>query len=96
MREVMLEDGIEHIENLHTDIKDDIAGADYLKMANSVSFSEFCTYTVELPTSEHWRLEVKVAKKAEIKNLQDYETFIEVKDEGQAKVGSRWVITKKE
>ena len=31
-----------------------------------------------------------------MKNLQDYETFIEVKDEGQAKVGSRWVITKNE
>ena len=33
---------------------------------------------------------------AEVKKLQDYETFIEIKDEGQAKVGSRWVITKKE
>ena len=53
-------------------------------------------YTVELPISEHWRPEVKVAKKAEIKNLQDYETVIEVKDEGQTRVGSRWVITEKE
>ena len=43
---------------------------------------------MELPISEHWRPEVKVAKKAEIKNLQDYETFMEVKDEGQTKVGS--------
>ena len=57
-----------------------------------MSFSD----TVELPTSEHWRPEVKVAKKAEVKNLQDYETFIEVKDEGQTRVGSRWVITEKE
>ena len=61
-----------------------------------VSFKDACTYTVELPISEHWRPEVKVAKKAEVKNLQDYETFMEVKDEGQTKVGSRWVITKKE
>ena len=39
---------------------------------------------------------MKVTLKAEIKNLQDYETFIEVKDEGQTRVGSRWVITEKE
>ena len=35
-------------------------------------------------------------KRAEIKNLQDYETFEEVKDEGQEMLGSRWVITEKE
>ena len=35
-------------------------------------------------------------KKAEIRNLQDYETFIEVKHKGQTRVGSRWVITEKE
>ena len=38
---------------------------------------------------------MRVAKKAEIKNLQDHKTFIEVKDEGQSRVGSRWVIIKK-
>ena len=51
---------------------------------------------MELPISEHWRPEVKVVKKAEIKNLQDYETFMEVKDESQTKVRSWWVITEKE
>ena len=45
-----------------------------------------CTYTVELPISEHLRPEVKIAKKAEVKNLQDYETFMEVKDEGKRNV----------
>ena len=60
-----------------------------------VSFEDACVYTVELPVSEHWRPEVKVAKKAKVKNLQDYETFEEVKDEGQTKVGSHWVITEK-
>ena len=39
---------------------------------------------------------MKVAKRAEIRNLQDYETFIEVKNKGQTKVGRRWVITEKE
>ena len=53
-------------------------------------------YTVELAISEHWRTEVKIAKRDEIRNLLDYETFIEVKDEGQTKVRSRWFITDKE
>ena len=74
----------------------DGVGVRYLRMKQCVSFSECCAYTVELPISEHWRPEVKVAKKAEIKNLQDYKTFKEVKDEGQTTVGSRWVITEKE
>ena len=85
----MLKDGLEDVENLYTDFKNDSVGASYLKMAQSVSFSEFCTYTIELPISEHWRPEVKVAKRSEIKNLQDYKTFVEVKDEGQTTVGSR-------
>ena len=51
---------------------------------------------MKLPICEHWRPEVNVAKKAEVKDIQDYETFMEVKDEGQTKVGSRWVIMKKE
>ena len=89
VKEVMLEEGLEDIENLHTEIKDDAVGANYLRMANSVSFSDFCTYTVELPVSEHWRPEVKSAKQNKIKNIMDYETFGEVKDEGQEKIGSR-------
>ena len=96
LKEVMLEDGLEDVENLYTDFKDDVIGASYLKMAQSVSFSELCSYTIELPVSEHWRPEVKAAKRIEIKNLQDYETFEEVKDKGQETLGSRWVITEKE
>ena len=48
----------------------------------------YCLQILALTISEHWKPEVKVAKKAEVKNLQDYETFMEVKDEGQTKVGS--------
>ena len=43
---------------------------------------------VELSISEHWRPEVKLAKKNEIKNPTDYKTFLEVKDEGQEVIGS--------
>ena len=67
---VMLEDGLEDVESLFTeDLRNDRIGASYHKRAHSVSFSEMCTFTVELPTSEHWRPEVKITKKAEIKNL---------------------------
>ena len=70
---VMLENGLEDVESLFTDnLRTDVISANYLMIAQSVSFSEMCTYTVELPTSEHWRPEVKVAKRAKIKNLQDY------------------------
>ena len=75
---------------------DENTNAQTLATPKYVSFEDACTYTVQLPISEHWRPEVKIAKKAEVKNLQDYETFVEVKDEGQTKVGSRWVITEKE
>ena len=83
--------------NIFTEhLKKDVVCANYLKTAQYVCYSEICTYTVELPTSEHWRPEVKLAKKTEMNNLQDYETFIEVIDEGQTRVGSRWVINNKE
>ena len=69
-KEVMLEDGLQDVKNLFTDdLRTDVIGANYLKIAQTVSFSEMCTYTVELPISEHWRPEVKLAKRAKIKNL---------------------------
>ena len=84
----MLEDGLQDVENLVTDLDKDVTGAKYLRMENSVSFSEICSYVVELPISEHWRPEGKVAKKNEIKNLLDYDTFEEVTDEEQETIGS--------
>ena len=53
-------------------------------MANSISFSDICLYVVELPASQHWRPEFKVAKRNEVKNLTHYETFGEFPDVGQA------------
>ena len=95
-KDVMLEDGLKDVENLYTDLKDDVIGASYLKMAQSMSFSELCAYTIKLPVSEHWKPEVKAAKRAEIKNLQEYETFERVKYEGEETLGSRWGIMDKE
>ena len=80
-KQVMLEDGLEDVENLLADLNKDSIGAKYLKMSNSVSFSDSCSCVIELPVSEHWRPEVKLAKKNKIKNLTSY-TFKEVNDEG--------------
>ena len=65
----------------------------YLKVINSVAFSDLSIYTVELPVLEHGRPEGKEAKMAEVNNLLDYDVFEEVKDEGQETIGSRWVVT---
>ena len=65
-------------------------------MVNTVSFSEVCNYTTELPASKHSMSEVKAAKMNEIRNLKDYDTFEEVPDEGQERIGSQWVVTEKE
>ena len=42
-------------------LKDDI-NTQMLTTPKFVSLENACVYTVELPTSEHWRPEVKVAK----------------------------------
>ena len=67
-----MEDSLQDVENLLTDLDKDVIGAKYLTMENSVSFSEMCSYVVELPISEYLRPEVKLAKKSEVKNLLDY------------------------
>ena len=89
-KEVMLEDGLEDVKNLldQEELKGDNIGAKYLRMVNTVSFSEVCNYTIELPASKHGMPEVKAAKMNEIKNLKDYDTLEEVPDEGQERIGS--------
>ena len=52
-KNVVLEDRLQDVKNLFTDLKNDEVGASHLRTAQSVSFSEMCTYTVELPISEH-------------------------------------------
>ena len=65
-------------------------------MINTVSFSDLCNFTVELPVSKHNTPEVRAAKMNEKRNLKDYDTFEEVPDEGKETIGSCWVITQKE
>ena len=71
-RQVMLKDGLQDVDKLQDNLKDkenDTVGAKYLKMVNSVSFSDLSVYTVELLVSEHGRPEVKEAKNTEINNI---------------------------
>ena len=86
----------ERKDNDLEDEKKDTIGAKYMKVINSVSFSDLSIYTVELPIKEHGRPEVKVAKITEVKNLQDYDVFEEVEDNGQETISSHLVITSKE
>ena len=45
-RHVMLEDGLQDVDNLQDEEKD-VVGVKYLKMVNSVFFSDLCSYMVE-------------------------------------------------
>ena len=80
--DMMMEDG------LNADAEKDSIGAKYLKMEHRECFGESSVFVVELPVSEHGRPEVITAKEREIQNLEDYETFEEVLDDGQETIGS--------
>ena len=67
-----------------------------MKMEQNESFEDIAVYTVEIPAREQNTPEVKEAKLKEVENLLRYEVFEEVDDHGQEKIGSRWVVTKKE
>ena len=71
------------------DAEKDSVRAQYLKVINHMSFSDYAIYTVELPVSKHGTPEVKEAKMTKVSNLLDYDVFEEVKDEGQETIGSR-------
>ena len=85
----MLEDGLVEVENLldPVDLEGDSIRAKYLKMADSVSFSDIYSYVIELPVTEHWKPEVKAAKRNDIKIFTDYNTFEEVQDQCQDTIG---------
>ena len=57
----MLEDGLEDIENLLTDLDKDSVGAKYLRMANNVSFSDICSFVIEFPVSANFSKEAFIS-----------------------------------
>lgn len=73
-----------------------VVEAKYLKVENSVSFLDAMIFTIELPVFEHKHPEVLEAKVKEVKNLEDYDVFEEIADNGQETIVSPWVIIYKE
>merc|ERR1712243_245599 len=78
------------------DLQKDVIGAKYLQVENSLYYTDYEIFSVEVPKRDHNKPEVQSAKDTEIENLRTYETFEEVKDEGQETIGSRWIITEKQ
>ena len=76
--------------------REESIGTFWMKMEQNESFEDIAVYTVEIPSREHNTPEVKEAKMKEVENLMRYEVFEEVDDCGQEKIGSRWVVTRKE
>ena len=74
----------------------DIVSTFWFKVENNECYNNIAVYAVEVSVKEHKRQEVLDAKEREIQNLFNYEVFEEVEDDGQDRIGSRWVITKKE
>ena len=90
---------IEEIEDeneVRRDLQNDIIGAKYLQVEKSVYFMDYEIFTLEVPVREHGKPEILEAKENEIQNLKTYETFEEIKDEGQETIGSRWIVTEKQ
>ena len=65
-------------------------------MENTESYDDIAVCVVEVPVADHKKVEVVEAKERELKNLAKYGVFEEVEDNGQERISSRWVITKKE
>ena len=79
------------------ELKKDTIGTFWMTVGQNECFQEEITsYVVELPSNKQNTPEVREAKRVELKNLQDYETFEEVEDCGQDRISSRWVVTAKE
>merc|ERR1712243_528036 len=78
------------------DLQKDVIGAKYLQEEKSVYLINYEIFSLEVPVKEHKKPEIIEAKNTEIENLRTYETFEEVRDEGQETIGSRWIITEKQ
>jgi hypothetical protein len=75
----------------------DALGAFWMNIKKTEWFDDaLSSFVVELPVKLHNTPKVREAKDKEHKNLLDFETYEEVDDIGQARLGSHWVITKKE
>ena len=94
-KEVEVEESQDENE-VRRDLINDVIGSIYLQVEKSVYFMDYEIFTVEVPVREHGKPEIVEAKENEIQNLKTYETFEEIKDEGQETIGRRWIVTEKQ
>ena len=78
------------------EVQEDSVGTFWMSVEKNECFDEELTVlVVEVPRKEHNRPEVIAAKEKEVENIKDYAVFEEIEDDGQERITSRWVITKK-
>ena len=53
------------------------------------------TYAVNIPRYLHNEERCKVAKEQELQKFDHFQVYSEVRDEGQKKLGTNWVLTEK-
>ena len=78
------------------ELKQDKVGVYYSKIQKSEDLSDESVLRVEVPTKHHGRPDVLEAKKAEMDNLNGYNTWTEVPYTGQDLIKLKWVITESE
>lgn len=72
-------------------LKKDIISTFYLGLERIECYDPITTYTVYIPVKEQNTPKVNELKEKEIDNFIKYDMLKEVKDNGQEKIGSRWV-----
>jgi hypothetical protein len=96
------DDEVEEVQNegpvtRSKDRRTNALGAYWMNVEKTEWFDDaLSSFVVELPVKLHNTPEVREAKEKEHKNLLDFDTYEEVDDLGQARLGSHWVIMKKE
>ena len=63
------------------ELERDKVSAFWLKMENTECYDDMAVYTVEVPVTEHKKVEVIEAKERELENLTKYGVFEEIDDE---------------
>ena len=59
-------------------------------------FFKSSVFVVNVPRKEIGKPEVMAAKEDKIKNVEAFETFIDVNHAKQESIGCRWIVAKKE
>ena len=84
---------IKDIQSGHIQAEDTRAFTELEKV--EVATEEEMTYAVNIPRWRHFEKRCVEAKKKELEMFDKYEVYEEVKDEGQQRLGTMWLLTEK-